>query len=193
MPAYSQEQKKYHESRIRSVMIFQPDASLLAIREALEGSKEAPITLHPHYIAKLRDKILKERRSRNDRLNLGSRLAFIQDLNKAVKVRLWKEATDASNKDIARVMALEKILKTEFELLDAEMDAGFYERKLGTVEHDHLHEHTLAPDMLAPIILALKNFGVVDRKQVEPQPNAAPDPNPALPAGSGEPAPKPAS
>lgn len=143
------------------------------------------MTLHLHYIAKLRDKILKERRVRNNNLNLGARLSAIQDQHKAVKVRLWKEATDPTNKDISRVMALEKILKSELELLDAEMDAGFYERKLGTMEHDHTLTIGLDQDMLAPIILAFKNYGLVDRKVVEPQDVSNP-PTPALPDGSGK-------
>lgn len=185
MPNYADETKKYHESRIRSVMVFQPDASLRAIQEALQASKEAPMSLNLHYIAKLRDKILRERRIRNNNLNLGARLAYIQDQHKAVKVRLWKEATDPNNKDVARVMALDKLLKTELDLLNAEMDAGFYERKLGTLEHDHTHTLTLDKDMLAPIILAFRNYGLVDRKIAETQ-NATNPPAPTLGDGSGK-------
>jgi hypothetical protein len=185
MPNYADETKKYQESRVRSVMIFQPDASLRAIQDALENSKEAPMKLELHYLAKIRDKILKERRVRNNNLNLGARLSAIQDEHKAVKIRLWKEATDPHNKDIVRVMALEKLLKTELDLLNAEMDAGFYERKLGTVEVDHSHTLTLDKEMLAPIILALQNYGLADRKIVENE-NATDPTKTALPDGSGK-------
>ena len=163
------------------MLIFQPTASLREIQKVLENSKEEPLHLDLNYVGKLRDRIFAERTRRNDHRNLKVRLAEIQDEHKAIKTRLWREATDPRSPAVARIMALDKLAKSELELLSAEMDAGLYERKIGTI--DVKHEHALAPDMLAPIILALQNYGIVDRKKVEPiQEDAA---RPTLPSPSG--------
>lgn len=169
MPAYSKEREQYHISRVKSVMILAPDAGLEQIQEALEASTQDPLRLDRDYISKIRRKIYAERLQRNNNLNKGARIAYIQDKKKAVEQRLWGEATNMKNPGVVRVMALEKIVKNELDLLKAEMDAGLYERQIGTVkvsgEVEHQHTHVLVPEVLDPIMRAFRNYGLI--KEVE--------------------------
>ena len=183
MPAYSKEREQYHISRIRSILILRPDATFDEIAEALSASTEAPLALERHYISKLKKKIYAERLRRNDNLNRNARIAYIQDKKKVVEQRLWQEATNMKNPGVVRVMALEKIMKNELELLAAEMDAGCYERKIGTLDVNAKveHQHTLAPELLDPIMRALRNYGLVKPKEIANENATA---TPALPGAS---------
>lgn len=67
-----------------------------------------------------------------------------------------------------RVMALTAIARMDTTLLSAEMDAGIYKRKLGTLEVEQTH--TLDPALLSPIMLALRNYGIVN-SVIEQQPH----------------------
>lgn len=182
MPKVGKEVQKYYESRIRSVLVFQPDASLADIQKALEDSREAPLHLQIHYVGKLRDKVMRERTNRFNKTVLATRLATIQDKHKAVAVRLWREAMDPHSPAVARIMALDKLMQGEFALLEAEMDAGVYERKLGTVEVKETHEHTIARELLMPIMAAFQHYGMI-RKEAE-KTNGTTN-QPALPDASG--------
>lgn len=188
MPAYSKERQKYQQSRIRSIMILRPDATLEQIQDALQASTDAPIELTLTYIGKLRNKIFRERTRRNENLNKGARIAYIQDKKRVIEQLLWQEASNRLNPGVVRVMALEKIMKHELELLKAEMDAGFYERTLGKLELATKveHEHTLAPELLGPIMRALKNYGLVKPKLIEPEHATTNTSNPE--PGGGDPA-----
>jgi len=165
-------------------MVLSSGATLLQIQEALEASVEAPIRLDAHYILKLRKKIYSERLRRNNNLNKGARIAYIQDKHRIIEQRLWGEAANSKNPGVVRVMALEKIMKNELDLLKAEMDAGFYERQIGTltVNGKVEHEHTLAPEILDPILRALRNYGLIKPKIIEQYAS----PTPAIPGGGDQ-------
>ncbi len=162
MPSYSEEQRKYQISRIRAVLILKPNASLREIQETLEESAEAPLHLQLNYIGKLTKKIVSERTRRNDNLNIGSRLSTVQDKKNMIDSRLWIEAANPRNPAIARIAALEKLMKNELELLQAEMDAGLFERKLGTFQING----KITEERKILIIQAFQNFGII--KKVDP-------------------------
>ena len=182
MPAYSEESKRYHIDRIREVLKIRPDVSIKGIKRALEGDHSDPLSLDPVYIGKMLMKIRKERARRFSNALVTTRLAELEDNTRGVVSQLWAILLDPTCKDIARVAAGKAIIEHEHKLLEAQMNAGIFERKLGTLEVDHLHEYTLAPDLRATILLALKNYGIV--KKVEPTNTNEPT-IPALPESSG--------
>lgn len=168
MAAYSDTLKEYHKSRIRDVMILKPGVSIEGIRRVLELSQEAPLTLDHRYITKLVQKIRDERETRMDRVRINVRLAELQDRYEAVTEQMWKILLDTSLNEIkgglsARVQAGRTILEQEEKLLNAQMEAGVFERKIGTLAVEHQHEHTLnLPDEIRlPILRAFKNYGII--------------------------------
>lgn len=150
-------------------MVLRPDCSLREIQQTMEESPEAPLRLDLNYLAKIKNKIVAERTRRNLNLNLGARIAQIQDKKKMIDARLWAEATNQRNPGVVRVMALEKLIKNDLDLLSSEMDAGIYPRELGTLRHGR--ERTLE-DLLDE-----------DRQNIITQ-NAEPGPL-QLPTGEG--------
>lgn len=135
MPAFSKDMKDYCESRIRTLMVVNPGISIRAAEEALATDPHSPLKLDKKYIMVVMRKIHAERAHRNDNLNIKVRIAKMQDKYRLIAERLWIEATDILNPGVVRVMALEKLMKLDMELLNSEMDAKLYDRALGTIEH----------------------------------------------------------
>ncbi len=83
---------------------------------------------------------------------------------------------------MVRVVAAKAIIEADHRFLEAQMDAGIFERKLGTVDVEHKHEHTIAPELLLPIMATLQHYGMV-RKETEKTNDTINQP--ALPDASG--------
>ena len=134
MPAISKETQDYHKSRIRAVLVVDPQASLTEIKTTLAKSPSAPLNLDKDYISRLVKKIYGERATRNDRANISRRISELQDKLKRIDGQLWAIAADKGTKDVAKVQALKALAENELKLLSAEMDAGLYERTVGTLK-----------------------------------------------------------
>lgn len=160
MARYSKQHIEEHKNRIRSVLVVNPGASLRTIQETLENSEENPLHLHIDYISKLRKKIIKERAHRNDRLLVGTRIAEMQDKKARIDQMLWREASDKTNSGKVRVTALVSLLKAELDLLNAELDSGIFQRKLGSIHMTKTLE--LKTEQKVLIVKAFRNFGLVD-------------------------------
>lgn len=175
MAAYSDTLKEYHKSRIKDVMILKPGVSIEGIRRVLELSQD-PLKLDYRYITKVVQKIRAERRTRMDRQEINSRLAEMQDRYEAVTEQMWKILLDGTADGKGRVMAGKIIIDAERLLLEAQMEAGVFERKIGTIAIDHSHEHTLKlpEEIRTPILRAFRNYGIIrDAKIIEHPPLAA--------------------
>lgn len=149
--------RQYHASRIRSVMVLTPGASAYEIQKALERSDQ-PLSLDPRYIQKIRDKIIGERARRNDLLTIGPRIAYIQDKKQLIDSQLWRLITDPATGDRAKVQALGLLMKNETDLLQAEMDAGIFERKIGTLA---VERGPMESEHKTRVIDALEKWGMV--------------------------------
>lgn len=183
MASFKDETVQYHKERVREVLVLKPNASMRAIREALEGDPRSPLTLDRHYIGKLVRKIHAERAQRYNTAIVESRLAEIQDRTQGVVEQMWRILLDGTADGKGRVMAGKVIIDAEHKLLEAQMNAGIFERKLGTVEVSH--EHKLNPDLAAPILRALRNYGIVNPTTAVVPYKPAELAQPAHAAGSG--------
>lgn len=166
MAAYSDTLKEYHKGRIRDVMILKPNVSVEGIRRVLEMSQDAPLSLDHRYITKLVQKIRAEREIRMDRTRINVRLAELQDRYEAVTEQMWKILLDTSLNEVrggigARVQAAKTIIEQEEKLLNAQMEAGVFERKIGTLAIDHQHTLNLPDEIRLPILRAFKNYGII--------------------------------
>jgi len=164
MAAFNDETRQYHIERVKEVLVLKPTASAESVVRALEGSTD-PLKLDRAYARKLMKKIREERHHRFNREIVQVRLAEIQDKTQLVGEQMWKIFLDPKADDKARVQAGKAIIENEHKFLEAQMNAGIFDRKLGTlaVDHDHIHAHvvSLAPEMKEPILRALANYGLI--------------------------------
>lgn len=172
MGAYSDAKQEYHKSRIKDIMILKPSVSAEGIQQALEKALLDPIRLDRHYIAKLQKKLKKERMLKIDRADIKERIVTMRETYELVAEQMWKILLDESlNFEKggigARVSAGKVIVEAQKSLLESEMNAGIYDRKLGTVALESMgtveHIHRLDPEMKAPIMKALENYGIIKR------------------------------
>ncbi len=173
MPSYGKELTEYHKERIKELLVLKPKVSLLSIREALQNDHKNPLLLDKDYIAIIIRKIRGERKHRYDREEVNERLAEIQDHSQSVIEQMWGVLLNPTADDRARVGAAKVIIDSEHKFLEAQMDMGVFERKLGTVDVEHTH--TLAPEVMLPILRALSNYGIIrtDPKLGLPDPAAS--------------------
>lgn len=164
MPAFSKDAKEYYESRIRTIMIVCPDVSIRGVVEALATDPHNPLKLDKNYVMRAMRKIIAERAHRNDRLNIKVRLAKMQDKYRIVAERLWAEASDILNPGVVRVMALEKLMKLDMELLNSEMDAKLYDRAIGTLD---VVRKPISIEQADGILKALNMWGILPEKPRE--------------------------
>ena len=107
-------------------MILQPMATIDMIREALMNSQTDPIDLSRNYLAKVKRKIMGERMHRSKGWNETRRIAEIEDKKQLIDQRLWSEAQNMKNPGVVRVMALQQLLKNEFDLLERQKASGAF-------------------------------------------------------------------
>lgn len=161
--------EKYHIERIREVLTLSPKAGRITIREILKKDAKEPIILHEHYIAKLKRKIETERAKRYDYAIVGKRLAEIQDRTESLITQMWRIVLDQTEDGRARVGAAKLIIDADHRFLEAQMSAGIFERKLGTLEVDH--QHYLPPEHLVLIKKVFQNYGIIAPAIIEQNPD----------------------
>lgn len=180
MGAYSDARQEYHKSRIRDIMILKPSVSAEGIQQSLEQSLMDPIRLDREYIRKLVKKIKKDRLVKIDRADIKERIGIMRETYELVAEQMWRILLDGTADGKGRVAAGKVIVDSQKILLEAEMNAGVYDRKLGTLALENTgtveHIHRLDPEMKAPIMKALENYGIIKRVNytiIDPEPSPA--------------------
>ena len=152
---YSREEQKYHMERVRQVMVMFPSASLKEIRNVLANA-EPPLIFQISYVKKLKDAVFRERAWRLKNNTVVLRISEVEDRVREIQKFLWRIAQE-SKFDMARVLALKELGKLEFDLLSSQMDAGVFERNLGTVNV----RASLDPEQAVKSIETLQKWGLV--------------------------------
>lgn len=174
MAQFKDETRQYHLERVREALVLAPRGSLRDICELLQGAK-VPLVLDRGYVSKIIRKIKAERQKRYTGADYQARIAELQDRTDVVIGQMWKILYNPKNSDKARVMAGKVILDADKSLLDAQMDAGIFDRKLGSVAVDHNHEHTvkLPDEIRLPILRAFRNYGLIKHVNATVVPDTA--------------------
>lgn len=170
MAAFHDDKIQYHKSRVRDVLIINPTLSAEGIQRELKNSFIDPIKLDRQYIEKLVRKVKKERVTRLDRADVRARLSEMEDTFQAVRSQMWNILMDEGLNLVkggigARVTAGKVIIDSEKVFLESQMNAGVFDRKLGTIgieasgRIDHIHK--MDPELKAPILKALQNYGII--------------------------------
>jgi hypothetical protein len=166
MPNYSKENQRYHQNRIRAVLVINPQASLREIKESLENSKTSPLPLHIDYLAKLRKKIDGERTNRHAGSGIAARISALQDKIHKINEQLWQIAASGTSGSRDKTAALKALAENDLKLLQAEMDAGIYDRKIGTVEIEARRNQPIDEEHQKKIEQAFEAWGFI---QPEPK------------------------
>jgi len=173
MPKYKKETEQYHMERVREVLALNPRAGAIAISNLLKEDRNNPINLDPHYIVKLKRKIQGERIHRFDQAKVEQHIAQLEDETEQLCIQMWRIVLDQTMDERARVAAAKTIIDAKIKLFEAKMDAGIFERKLGTFEMKHTHTYEIIQEKKILILNALKNYGIIN----PPQTNGSIDSN----------------
>lgn len=165
MPALKHDTIEYHKTQVRRAMALNPSAPILELQKML-ANRSDPLKLDYAYLNKLVGKIRAERVKRFDHTQVTTKLAEIEDETAAVKEAMWRVLLSPLTKPGEKVAAGRAIVTANQTLLDMQMNAGVFDRKLGTVEVQHTH--TIAPELMAPILRAMANYGIVHMEYATP-------------------------
>lgn len=182
MPKYNALFEQQIRKEIRLIVAIEPTISMLALgqylaKKGLKGYTGQPFDVT--YLTRLTHKVAQESLVNVDRAKLKDRLAGMRERHAAAfdrlfKIAFWKwEYLDEgiSKPEIKdQVKALETILKMDQALLQTEMDAGVFERKLGTLKVDHEHTMKVDDDEAEGVMRALRNYGIVKPANIIEQP-----------------------
>lgn len=168
MANYAHDTIEYHKERIREVLALNARASLRAIQNILEGHETTPLKLSLVYIAKLKKKIEAERAHRFDHALVETHLAKVQERNETIISTMWSILLDPKQKGRDRVSAAQTIIKADFELYQALLDGGVFERKLGTIDLNATLRNRPIPAEVKDIMLKALKAHLGPRTIAEP-------------------------
>jgi hypothetical protein len=137
MPIVKKEQEKEYLELIRKVLVYYPNAGALTIQRVLEKqvSADRPAGLHldHRYIAKLADKIRREREKRITK-GIKRRIAELQDHYNLMTEEVRTIAADPMMEGKDKASKIIKLFEADVALLETEMNAGIFTRKIGEIE-----------------------------------------------------------
>lgn len=159
---------------IRDAIVIDPLISVAKLQDALfdkgyRTTNNSP--LHWHYVAKLRDKIHRQTIENVDRQKVVERVAEMKERYRVayeqfIRVAfqgedLRKDGAPVSTRD--RIHALKEIVKLDVAIFKAEMDAGIFDRHLGSVEIE-LRNKPLTIESRELIKQAMINWGMIPKQ-----------------------------
>lgn len=158
MADYKDSSREEHLELVRQAVAVNPNCTARQVSDSIE--KETGRKLSVPYIYKLRDKLRGERIHRYDKAAVLVRIADMEDRVRRIHAEMWAIVLDKRAPRESKIKAATLIAKSDRELFDAQLDAGIFERKLGTLD--------VAPDLekFAPVIHAFANFGLIRKAKI---------------------------
>lgn len=171
-------QEEKIKGAIRDIVAFNPLVTDIKLSEILfeRGFKNAGNTaLNRQYVGKLRVKLRKQGVREANNQELGQRIVEFKEKNRLVFDRLVRIAfyTDDLKKEGTlppsakdQIAALNSIVRLEIMIFNAEMDAGIFERHLGTIEIEKRYR-PLPPELKEQMMQAFRNWGIIPQEYAE--------------------------
>jgi hypothetical protein len=157
---------------IRDIVARNPLVSVAALQRDLaeRGFKtNQGNTLDWYYVAKVVRKLNREKALAVDTQKIGERLAITKERYRVIIEKLWRIIDwkpEYMEQGIAMpvtgeiVRAADTIIKLDLAILKAEMDAGIFDRKLGTVDLNIYRALPLDPEQATKIGEAFVRWGI---------------------------------
>jgi hypothetical protein len=154
---------------IRDILVIDPLISITKMQDALleKGHKTATgNTLDWRYIQKLKLKVHRKTVEDTDRGKVVPRIAEMKERYRLMIDKLLRiifagddlKSMPASYKD--QINAINSLVKLDVLIFNAELDAGIFERHLGTIEIEKRNK-PLPPELKAVMLKAFVNWGIV--------------------------------
>ena len=168
---------------IRDIAVIDPIISTRKLQDALfdKGYKTAHNTpLDWRYVQKLRNKVRRQVVEDADREKVSDRISEMKEKYRMMTERLIriiyysdelrKEGIiPPSYKD--QISAINTLLKYDILLFNAQLDAGIFERHLGTLEIEQ-RSKPLPPELKNQMLKAFVNWGVIPKEALHAEPTA---------------------
>jgi hypothetical protein len=158
---------------IRDILAHDPLTSVQKLQRDLKtrGFKTAnDNTLDWHYVSKIVRKLSREASLAVDQQKIQDRLAITKERYRVLVERLWRiidykwEYLEQFGlyppKTDEIIKAINTLVKLDLAILKAEMDAGIFERKLGSVDLNVYRAAPLDPEKAIQIAEAFKRWGI---------------------------------
>jgi hypothetical protein len=168
----SAEQEQQLKLAIRDIVARNPLVSTHQLRRDLydRGFKTAADNpLDWYYVAKVLRKLNREKALAVDQQKIQDRLAITKEQYRIITDRLWKIVDwklDYITEGIGMpqvqdiIRAANTIVKLDLAVLKAEMDAGIFDRKLGSVDVNVYRAAPLDPEVADRIAESFKRWGI---------------------------------
>lgn len=181
MPKFAETRETEIKLAIRDTVVLDPLISTRRLQKVLQEKGYSTASGGPldrEYISKLIRKLGRENAEKVNRQEVAGRIAELKERYRLLYDRLIRIAFfDYSKpepgvpmpKHKDQIAAINTIIKWDLAILQAEMDAGIFERKLGTLEVDK-RSQPLNDEQKESILNALTRWGFIDGEAVEVQP-----------------------
>jgi len=126
MPAFSDEAKELIMARMRRLMVREPRIS---------GSRLASVLGYDiAFILKLKKKIDRQAIENINRSEIQKDLGDLTRIFDVLVTDMWDIITDKTSSQRDKIAAFKAVFDTRNSLIERKMDAGIFERKLGTLK-----------------------------------------------------------
>lgn len=160
---------------VREEIVVNPMISISRLRQNLKDRGIMTFNgnpIDPMYLGRLVRKISRKIVRESDQVRIGERLNNTRErfrvmIDRLMKIAFWKAEYirdgiwPPDNKDI--VKALDTIQKMDLALLQAEMDAGVFERHLGSLDVEIARRRPIPDDKREAVWQVFQNFGMIPK------------------------------
>jgi hypothetical protein len=166
---------------IRDILVVDPLISIAKLQDALyeKGYRSANATvLDWRYVQKLKHKVHRNTVEQVDRAIVSERLAEMKEKNRLMLERLMRIVyySDEMKKEgftpptiREQINAINSIVRLDVMVFNSELDAGLFERHLGTLDVE-IRNKPLSPEMKASMLKAFANWGIVPKEVLPHEP-----------------------
>lgn len=166
---------------IRDILVVDPLISITKLQDALfeKGYRSANATvLDWRYVQKLKHKVHRNTVEQTDRAKVSERVAEMKEKNRLMLERLMRIVyySDEMKKEgftppsiREQINAINSIVRLDVMVFNAELDAGLFERHLGTIEIEQ-RNRPLPPELKAMMLKAFVNWGIVPKEALPHEP-----------------------
>ncbi len=173
---------------IRDAIVIDPLISVAKLQDALfdKGYKTSSNNpLNWDYVAKLRAKIHRQSIENVDQQRVSARVAEMKERYRLVFERLIRIAfySDDLKKEGTpppsfrdQISALREISRLDVAIFGAELDAGIFERHIGTLEIEKRNK-PLPPELKTQMLKAFANWGIIPKEILHAEPTITIEPS----------------
>lgn len=148
-------QKQEDIEFVRRALIVTPRATIRAVKDTI--LKETNRDMSLNYVNSLVNLVRSNRQVKYNEAKVHDRVAEMEENFTILREEMYAIVNDprATNKD--RINAAKQIAIMDKDLLQAQLDTGIFDRKLGEINVNH----RLDPEIAIPMLNAFKNFGFI--------------------------------